>query len=93
MNDNQWDKRLKVQTVGRIDTHCDEYHYPYEPTPYAVLEGLAESEYIDQNSIVVDYGCGKGRVGLFLAHELNCTTIGIEYNPQIYQQAQENLQV
>lgn len=48
MNDNQWDKKLKVQTIGRV--------------------------------------------GLFLVHELNCTTIGIEYDPQIYKQAQENLQ-
>ena len=92
MNDYQWDKKLKIQTIGRDDAHSDEYHYPYEPTPYVVLERLAESGYIDQNSIVVDYGCGKGRVGFFLSHELGCRTIGIEYDESIWKRAEKNLQ-
>lgn len=43
MNDYQWDKKLRINTAGRDDSHADEYHYPYEPTPYSVLERLAES--------------------------------------------------
>lgn len=91
MNEEQWDKKLKIQTMGREDAHSDEYHYPYEPTPYSVLKRLAESEYIDQNSIVIDYGCGRGRVGFFLNYEVGCRTIGIEYDERIYRQAQKNL--
>ena len=38
-----WDNLLHIQTTGRDDTHADEYRYPYEPTPYTVLERLADS--------------------------------------------------
>lgn len=90
MNDYQWDKKLKINTIGRDAFHADEYHYPYEPTPYSVLERLVESGYLDQGSILVDYGCGKGRVDFFLSHEVGCQTIGIEYEESIYQSAKEN---
>lgn len=90
MNEYQWDKHLKINTTGRNDFHADEYHYPYEPTPYSVLERLAEREYLDANTILVDYGCGKGRVDFFLSHKIGCQTIGIEYDESIYQHAKEN---
>ena len=90
MNEYQWDKKLKINTAGRVDSHSDEYHYPYEPTPYSVLERLVESEYIDCNNTVIDYGCGKGRVGFYLNHEIGCHTIGIEYDEKIFNQAVEN---
>ena len=40
-NELQWDKLLKIKTTGRDDSHSDQYHFPYEPTPYCVLERLA----------------------------------------------------
>lgn len=36
--ESQWDKLLKIKTTGRDDSHADQYRYPYEPTPYSVLE-------------------------------------------------------
>ncbi len=90
MKEERWDKKLKIQTTGRLDAHADNYHYPYEPTPYSVLERLAESGYINRESVLVDYGCGKGRVGFFLNHVLGCRAIGLEYNEEIFQQAEEN---
>lgn len=91
MTEQQWDKKLKINTTGRNDSHADEYHHPYEPTPYCVLERLAESGYLSKDNRVIDYGCGKGRVGFFLNHEVGCAVVGIEYNEKIYAQAQENL--
>ena len=90
MTEQQWDKKLRIHTIGRLDAHADQYHYPYEPTPYSVLERLAESGYISKDSILVDYGCGKGRVGFFLHYALGCRAIGLEYNEEIYQQAEQN---
>ena len=40
------DKQLKIKTTGRDDSKEDDYHHPYEPTPYSVLERMAESEYL-----------------------------------------------
>ena len=90
MTEEQWDKKLKIQTTGRLDDHADQYRYPYEPTPYSVLQRLAESGYIRKENILIDYGCGKGRVGLFLHHAIGCETIGLEFDKNIFQQAAEN---
>lgn len=90
MTEQQWDKKLKIHTTGRDDSHEDEYHYPYEPTPYSVLERLSKSGYINHDNEVIDFGCGKGRVGFFLNHELRCSVIGLEYDEKIYKQAKKN---
>ena len=37
IRENKWDKLLKIHTMGRDDSNADQYHYPYEPTPYSVL--------------------------------------------------------
>ena len=91
-NDSDWDKKLKIHTTGREDAHADIFHHPYEPTPYSVLQRLAESGYITKENTVVDYGCGKGRVSLFLSHYVGCHAVGIEYDEGIYKQAVQNLE-
>ena len=88
--EQRWDKLLKIHTGGRDDTNADEYHHPYEPTPYSVLERLAESDFCRPEDTGLDYGCGKGRVGFFLGDRTRARTIGIEYDRHIYESAQEN---
>lgn len=85
-----WDQRLQIQTAGRDEKNADQYRYPYEPTPYTVLERLANSGLIRENDVVLDYGCGKGRVDFFLSHQTHANTIGIEYDQRIYRSAIEN---
>lgn len=89
-NENTWDKLLQIKTTGRDDSNSDQYRYPYEPTPYGVLERLANSELIHKKDVVLDYGCGKGRVDFFLSYQTRAKTIGIEYDERIYQAAIEN---
>ena len=89
-HESTWDKLLKIHTTGRDDTNSDEYRYPYEPTPYSVLERLADSDFFGHEDVVLDYGCGKGRVGLFLSYQTNTATIGIEYDAHIYADALAN---
>ena len=85
-----WDRLLQIKTTGRDEVNSDEYRFPYEPTPYSVLERLAGSGLIRKDDVVLDYGCGKGRVDFFLAHQLGAKTIGIEYDERIYRSALEN---
>lgn len=92
MTEKEWDKKLNIDTIGRDASKEDEYHYPYEPTPYSVLGRLAESEYITKDGIVIDYGCGKGRVGFFLNHKVGCKVVGIDFDERMCKAAQENLQ-
>ena len=89
-NEFTWDKLLKIKTTGRDDSNSDQYRYPYEPTPYSVLERLANSGFIRKKDVVLDYGCGKGRVDFFLSYQTKASTIGIEYDERIYQRAIEN---
>lgn len=88
--ENRWDKVLRIKTSGRDDSRADQYRYPYEPTPYAVLERLAFAGYIGKNNTVIDYGCGKGRVDFYLSYQTRCKSIGIEYDERIFQSALEN---
>ena len=89
-HENNWDLSLQIKTTGRDETNADEYHHPYEPTPYSVLERLAKSGLIGKDDVVLDYGCGKGRVGFFLSYRTKAKTIGIEYDDRIYESALEN---
>lgn len=87
-----WDRLLQIETCGRDEVNADQYHHPYEPTPYCVLERLAGCGLIDKNDVVLDYGCGKGRAGFFLSHRTQAKTIGIEYDARIYAGALKNQQ-
>ena len=89
-NENTWDKLLQIKTSGRDDSNSDQYHYPYEPTPYSVLERLGNSGLIRKKDVLLDYGCGKGRVDFFLSYQVKCKSIGIEYDERIYQAALNN---
>lgn len=89
-HENQWDQHLQIRTIGRDDKNTDEYRYPYEPTPYSVLERLAASGLIRETDVLLDYGCGKGRVGFFLSSQTGAKAIGIEYDQRIYEDALEN---
>ena len=86
----RWDKALNIRTCGRDDVIADAYRYPYEPTPYEVLERLADSGLFGEADVLLDYGCGKGRVGFFLADCTKTKSIGVEYDARIYREAVEN---
>ena len=89
-NESTWDLSLQINTCGRDESGADQYHHPYEPTPYCILERLADSGFFGRDDVVLDYGCGKGRVGFFLSHRTKAKTIGIEYDAHIYAGAREN---
>lgn len=92
-NEKTWDKLLQIKTTGRDDSNSDQYRYPYEATPYSVLMRLANSGLIHKKDVVLDYGCGKGRVDFFLSYQTKAKTIGIEYDERIYQSALDNQQI
>ena len=89
MNEREWDRRLRIRTIGREDEASVEYS-PYEPTPYAVLERIAAAGLIRRRDHLLDYGCGKGRVALFMAHEVGCRVTGIDHSRKLIDIASEN---
>ena len=87
--EQQWEKLLKIKTAGRDDSRSDAYRYPYEPTPYCVLERLGNSGWMGKKNVVLDYGTGKGRVCFFLSYQTRCRAVGIEYDERIFLAAEE----
>ena len=90
MTEEQWDRFLHIETMGRNDEFEDQNHYPYEPTPYPVLERIVENGLITGKNRAVDYGCGKGRVGIFFSVQTGCETTGIEFQEKFFREAEEN---
>ena len=88
--DARWDRRLNITTGAADFEKDDRNHSRYEPTSYAVMERLAQSGHIARDNYLVDYGCGKGRVGMFLSHVTGCRSLGVEYDPEIYACAAAN---
>ena len=89
MTEREWDKRLHIKTIGREDE--DNPHYsPYEPTPYSVLQRLADSGHIGRKDHLLDYGCGKGRVAFFMASVIGCRVTGIDHSQKLIDMAKEN---
>ena len=91
MTEEEWDARLGIRTCGREDYQEDTVHFPYEPTPYSVLERLSESGFIGKGDRVLDYGCGKGRVPIFLNRRVGCRGIGVEFDEALWRQAMGNM--
>ena len=85
-----WDKLLQIKTTGRDDSHADRFHHPYEPTPYSVLERLGNKGFIGKRDVVLDYGCGKGRVDFFLAYQTKARTVGIEYDERLSERGEQS---
>ena len=89
MTEREWDKRLRIRTIGRED-EADPHYSPYEPTPYAVLQRLADSGCIKRKDHLLDYGCGKGRVAFFMASVVGCRVTGIDRSQKLIDTAIEN---
>ena len=89
MTEREWDKRLRIKTIGREDEDNPNYS-PYEPTPYSVLQRLADSGHIGRKDHLLDYGCGKGRVAFFMASIIGCRVTGIDHSKKLIDMAKEN---
>lgn len=77
--EKEWDKKLNITTCEHNNDNEDYVHHAYEPTPYSVLHRLVESGYLDDAHKLIDYGCGLGRVGFYLNHELSLPVVGIDF--------------
>ena len=86
------DRFLKIKTNGRDDSVSTPTNYPYEATPYSVLQTLANSGYLSKRDKIIDFGCGKGRVDFYLAYSVKAKMIGVEFDPRLYNSATKNSQ-
>ena len=86
-----WEKKLGIETGCYRDRFLEEACNPYEPTDYRVLERLAGSGYVTQESHFLDYGCGLGRSLFYMAARTGCRATGVEFDPSLCENAENNL--
>lgn len=90
-NDLKWDSKLNISTNTFDYVEEDYQNYGYDPTPYVVLEELVKLNLLNKGDILVDYGCGKGRVEFFLNNQVGCKVIGIDHSQRLLEMAKKNL--
>ncbi len=88
--EEDWDNLLRIRTSGRDDSIANQTNYPYEPTPYSVLDRLANEGLIRKGDCLLDYGCGKGRVSFYLSYQTRCRSIGLDYDERMIADCKEN---
>ena len=90
-NDLNWDRKLNISTEIIDYSKEDDDNYGYDPTPYVVLQNLIKLDILKKEDIIVDYGCGNGRIGFFLNNQIGCKVIGIDHDERMIEKANENL--
>lgn len=90
-NDLMWDEKLNVSTESVDYSEEDNQNYGYDPTPYIVLERLVQLDILKKEDVIVDYGCGKGRIAFFVNSQVGCRVIGIDHSETLVKKANKNL--
>lgn len=90
-NDLYWDSKLNIKTNIFDYMEEDYQNYGYDPTPYVVLEEMVKLDLLKKDDVLVDYGCGKGRVSFFLNNNIGCKTIGVDHSERLLLMAKENM--
>lgn len=91
-NDIQWDKKLNISTNIFDYMEEDYQNYGYDPTPYIVLEELIKLNLIKKEDVLLDYGCGKGRIEFFINNQVGCRVIGLDHSERLLKMASMNLE-
>ncbi|KOO42716.1 methyltransferase [Priestia koreensis] len=92
MNDQFYDELLNIKTTKEQQGFHESLHYHrYEATPYRGLEKLCKELSFTESDHVIDFGCGKGRLGFYLYHYHRAFVTGIEMSDEYYEDAVQNL--
>lgn len=97
-----WDRRRRVRTAGQVGPESldatlenREYAKAYIPTTIwtfrRVMAALLRAGARPNESTLVDYGCGKGRVIIMGVEAGFRRAMGVEFDPELARCAEENL--
>lgn len=92
--EKQYDQKFQIRTVGLREWRNDDAnkYNRYEATPYEALEVLLNNYTVPENSKLVDFGSGRGRVAFFFHDNLHIPVTGIEANDKTFEEALKNKQ-
>lgn len=87
----RYDRVFGINTRGLRSWERGSLYNRTESTPYLALSSLAQEYEMSPQDKLVDFGCGKGRVAIFLHNKFNISVTGVELNPATYDEAIENI--
>jgi len=62
----------------------------YVPTPYQVVDAMLKLANVHPGDVLYDLGSGDGRIPVAAAKQFGIRAVGIEINPQLIAEANEN---
>lgn len=65
-------------------------HAPYVPTPYPVIDAMLTLAHVGPSDLLIDMGCGDGRIAIQAAKRYGAHAIGVDINPERVAEAKEN---
>ncbi|HNY40418.1 MAG TPA: class I SAM-dependent methyltransferase [Bryobacteraceae bacterium] len=74
----------------------DDYPYrnglsvPFVPTPMSVVRGMLETAKVTKTDLVIDLGCGDGRIVVMAASDFGARGIGYDLDPERIGEANAN---
>lgn len=94
ISDSIFEQKLGIDTGG-VETILDDSQCKdascYEPERYRDLAKIFDHLHMTQSDVLVDLGCGKGRVVLFAGLKTPARAVGVELVPRLAQIALENV--
>jgi hypothetical protein len=87
--DRYWEARLNINTLGGAPSpHADANHYGY--LAYHTYFSIFDTLQLKPTDVIVDLGCGKGRVSCVAATYPVKASIGVEIDPPLAEKAKVN---
>ena len=100
IGDRGFDLRYGTDTLNLIELENLDIESPskpngmrYEPTRARPMRRLLQAMAFPKDSVFVDFGCGKGRVLLVASDYGFKQVVGVEFSPQLCEQARRNLAI
>ncbi len=92
--DEFYDRVFRVKTFA-YKKYSDDLNDPlwkgdYMPTSYLSAFRLLKASNVDKNSVIIDFGCGLGRVVFAAAHLGAKQSIGVEFDEELFKAAESN---
>jgi outer membrane protein assembly factor BamB len=64
----------------------------FVPTPQKAVEAMLEAAKVKKDDVVVDLGCGDGRIVVTAARKYGCKAIGYDIDPECVRLSRENVE-
>lgn len=88
----RYDQMFGINTGGLRNWDKKGIYNRTESTPYLALNSFTNEYKMNPEDGLVDFGCGKGRVALFLYDRYKINVTGIELNELTYNEAIDNIE-